>query len=206
SKAQRDQLVTTTHATAAGVGAAENFTMAHNLAEANARVDAAIKADPINYAISSKINGEAPLAYDPSNVQAFSTGLQRRQQTNTVMTQEQGAAPAIFSKSEAQQFSDYLSHATPDKQLSFITDMRRGLSDPRAYQLALNQLGASNPNVSYAGNAAFHFGQVSVGAEKITGHQVGQYILEGTAILNGGGYTGNKQDGKPGSDDPNLPK
>lgn len=201
-KAQRDQLVATTHATAAGVGAAGNFTMAHNLAEANARIDAQIKADPINYAISSKINGEAPLdlSNDANAVKSFA----RRQQTNAIMVQEQGAKPAIFSSSEAQQYSEQFAKSTPDQQAQFLVNMRRGLSDPAAFQTGLNQLSKNNTALGYGANLLFQQGSVHAGDAQQTGWQVGRMVLEGNAILNGAAFTGEK--GKPGSDDPSLPK
>lgn len=203
-KAQRDALVQKTFATAQGVGAESNYTMANNLAEANDRVNKAIAADPINYAVSSKINGEAPL--DTSSDAATIKSLARRQQTMRVMTQEQGAKPAIFTTSEAKQLSDSLARQTPDQQLKFMVDMSRGLTDPRAFQVGLNQISANNSNLAYGTNAALRLGEVNIDGKPTSGWQVGRMILEGNTILNGGGYTGSKDDGRPGSDDPSLPK
>lgn len=202
--AQRSQLVATTRASAAGVGADANFQMANAMAQANAQVSAQIKADPINYAIQTHINGEAPL--DMSSDAAMVKGLARRQQTNRIMTGEQGAAPAIFTTQEQQQISGHIASLPPAARVDFLVNMRRGLTDDRAYQTAMNQIAGAHSNLAYAGNIAVHLGTVPSGNAQQSGLDVARQVAEGDVLLNGGAYTGEKKAGQPGSDDPALPK
>lgn len=202
--AQRNQMVANAHSLAAGAGASTNFGMVSAMAQANARIDAQIKADPVNYAISTGINGEKPL--DFSNDGTLVQSLAKRQQTMQIMTGEQGAAPAIFSKQEQQQISQHLAGLSPDARVDFLVNMRRGLTDDRAYRTAMNQIAGPHSNLAYAGNIAVHLGHVQVGSQSQSGLDVARMVAEGDAILHGNVYTGEKKAGQPGSDDPALPK
>lgn len=202
--AQRNAMVENAHASAAGVGAAENFKFANIAAKANAKINAMIKKDPMNYAVQTGIGGAQPL--DLSSDGALVKTLANRQAVNQTMVRDQGAQPAIFTKQEQQQISDHVARLSPDARVDFLVNMRRGLTDDRAYQTAMNQIAGPQSNLAYAGNIAVHLGHVAVGNQAQSGLDVARMIAEGDAMLHGAAYTGAKKDGQPGSDDPALPK
>lgn len=184
-KAQRDALVQKTFATAQGVGAESNYTMANNLAEANDRVNKAIAADGMGYAVQTHIGGAAPI--DWSTDQSFIKSLSNRQAVMQALTKEYGAKPAIFSEPEAQQISARIDSLKPQDRLSFMVSMRRALTDDRAFNVAMNQVAKQHPAVAGATYIAMHGGSVHLGdGTTESGTAVASKIMEGDYILNGG--------------------
>lgn len=200
--AQRNAMVQNDVETASGVGAQSNFEMAGAIARANARINAQIADDPIGYAITNGINGAKPI--DLSSPANFMKSLQSREATSQYMTAENGAHPAIFSKQEAQQFSDHLATLPPDAQLDFVISGQRALT-PKGYQTFIGQIAKGSPGVAAAGQYAIQTGAVQAGGQTLNGMAVGRMLVQGDAILHGSSYPVAGQKTKDGTT-PELPK
>lgn len=165
--------------------------------EAAARAEREQQAAPIEYAITHGIGGAQPLDFS----QPLAPQLSARVKVAQTMAGDYGTKAEIYTAQEVDQLANALGNMSGKDRIATLASIRVGLSDPRAFGVAMNQLAPKNPNLAYAGNLAARGGTAFVDGKPVAAADVAATIADGDIILNGRSL--DKQMAK--GDDPSMP-
>lgn len=183
----------------AGAGFAEQEPTYRAAVEASTRVQAAQQKAPIDYAITNNIGNAKPL--DFSSPDNLSASLKQREATSNTMVTDYGTKPQIFTDKEVDSLLGGMTKMNGMDRINYLGSVRAGLSNPRAFATAMNELAPKNPTLAYAANMSARGGQSFVDGKPVEANRIAATIADGDIILNG--RTLDK--GLAKGDDPSMP-
>jgi hypothetical protein len=147
------------------------------------------QSDPVAFA--QRLGAIPPEPLNFSIPSAMQEQLAQRASVIKSMSEEYGTPPALFSASEAKQFSAALNAMKTGDKLGFLQAFRSSIDDPRAYSAALQQIRPDSPVTAMAGGylgLSRTMPEVSrwIGSNdpEIKPADVAARLLEGEALLN----------------------
>lgn len=164
---------------------AQNF---NHLQEAGARVMKARQDDPVAFGMQVGLMPSDQL--DLSDTSKLTKQISARAAMSSTMADKYGTQPAVFTKNEASAMSKQISSMTPDQQMGLFKSLRDGVSDPTAYNLAVQQIRPDSPVTAMAGAMIGMDGSVTTQShwfkpdDAVSASQAANLMLSGEAILN----------------------
>lgn len=164
--------------------------------EAYARLDKERTNDFQQFAQDNGIAGAKPLDFSSSD--ALRDSLHSRLAVAAAGARDYGVQADMLSKNEVDTLTGALGNMNPAQQLNTIKVMReatQGHDD--MYRGMLSQIFPKNTMFAQAAAVSMHGGNVTTAAGPQSGDQVGQYIIEGTHILQGKDVDDPQHTGRP---------
>lgn len=180
-----------------GTGFAEQEAGFNAATEANKRIESALTAKPMEYAIKTGIGGAQPL--DFSSPENLAKALQNRVAVNNTLQRDYGTRGQIFTDGEVDALNSGLTKLNGTDRIEYLGTIRSSLGDNRQFATAMNQLAPKNPTLAYAANLAVQPGTSFVDGKPVAFKDVASKVADGDIILNG-----RKLDVSNG-DDPAMP-
>lgn len=184
---------------AGGEGFADKEPTYRAAVEAANRVQVAQQKAPVEYAIANGIGGAQPL--DFTSPDGLSASLKQREATSNTMVTDYGTKPQIFTDKEVDTLLGGMTKMNGQDRIRYLGSVRAGLSNPKAFATAMNELAPKNPTLAYAANMSARGGQSFVDGKPVEADRIAATIADGDIILNG--RTLDK--GLAKGDDPSMP-
>lgn len=154
---------------------------------------------PIDTAIQNGVGNAQPL--DFTSADKLGAGLKDRVALNNTLTRDYGAPDQIFTKDEAEQMDTGLGKMNGKDRISYLAAIKTSLNNPRAFSVAMNQVAAKNPLLSYAANMAATGATTIVAGKPVAAADTATMIADGDIILNGKSLSKDMEKGS----DPAMP-
>ena len=185
---EQQQAVLASHAAAPGSpGYALELQRKQVLEQAIDRVNQARAADPMTFAMQSRIGNVKPIDWNKTDeVQAE---LINRVGVASTMNQNYGAPLTLLTKQEAANLAAGMNNMSAPEKLRYLGLIRASVKDQAAYRSIVQQIAPDSVVTAVAGMIVTKDSQVTVsrmfGADDTYApQQVAQLMLEGEAILN----------------------
>lgn len=164
--------------------------------DALARLQDIRNKDYMAWALNTPNTNVKPI--DFSTASTFKESLTARIAPAITGVQDYKADAHLMSRNESEAFSSAITDKPPQEQIAFLKAVRQAtVGHDNWFMDALNQLSSRNTMLGFASAVANRDGVVDTGKGIQSGSMVGQYILEGTHILQGKDLNDPTKSGKP---------
>lgn len=158
-----------------------------SLAKAVKTVNDQREADPVQWAIASRIGGAQPLQWN--SPQSVGPALAARVGTAKTLNEVYNAPLRLMSEGEAATLSRVIAKTGADDRATILRSISQSIGDPDAYRAVMQQIAPDNPVFASVGRLLEN-DKMQIGAwalsngRTVTAKSVADMLIEGDSLLN----------------------